>query len=589
MSSTDAGREPLTLVQIDQDFCSLTYGVAPCTAAGSEKCFNTLASCQDTANYDKDVLTLTFCRPQANVPKGLNAIPSMRSVSTAPTQINPTNGNRNTAPLGQRAVATVAFQDHPHSDILVDPYVADRAYKPLERGTFWSKWLQRTPFYQNRPLRIYEGYVGENLGDMRLREYFIDAIDGPDSNGNVRVVAKDPLKLADAQKAQVPVVSVGKLRIDINKTDTQLDIKGALLADYPATGIVRIGKELIEYTSRVIETIDSIDYIRLSNSNPSSFRAQYGSEAQDHKADALVQTCVQYDDEEVWEVIYDLLTEYAGIPTSYIDFDEWEAEGLLWLSQFNITSIISQPTGVAQILNELFEQVLAYIWWDERDRQIKFRAVRPIILDAPLITDNENIVADSVAISTDPKNRVSQVWVYWDQRDLSEKLDEEANYQQVQIRADLDAESDIQYGESRIRKIYARWIQNGAQATNLAARLLGASYQNPKVIKLKLDAKDRAIWTADVVDVLHRNIVDFTGQPQVERYQVFQVEEIQPGEVVEYELHRFLFRGSRFGYYMASDAGSFEDATEEEREGNVAWYADADGLMSDGSQGWEYI
>lgn len=589
MSNTECGREPLILVQIDQDFCSLTYGVSPCTASGSQKCFNTFATCQDTANFTKSSKTLTFCQLQANVPKELNAIPSVVSVSTAPTQINPTNGNRNTAPLGQRAVATISFQDHAHSDLIVDPYVADRIYDPLERSTFWAKWLARNPYYQNRPLRIYEGYVGQDIGDMRERQYFIDSVSGPDTRGSVRIVAKDPLKLADAQKAQVPPASPGKLRVAINKTDTQIDIKSALESDYDPAGVIRIGKELILYDTRTIVNIDSVDYVRLTNSNPSSFRAQFGSEAQDHSVDALVQMCVRYDDDEVWAVIYELLVTYAKIDPIYINYHDWVDEGLLWLSQFNVTSIISQPTGVGEILNELFEQVLAYIWWDERDQEIKFRAVRPIITDAPVITDEENIIANSGSLTTDPKNRVSQVWVYWGQRNLAEKLDEEANYEKLEIRADLDAESDVQYGESRIRKVYARWIQSGAQAVNLSARLLGASYQNPKVLKVRLDAKDRDLWTADVVDVLHRNIVNFTGERELERYQVFQVEEVVPGEVVEYELHRFLFRGTRFGYYMPSDAGSFEEATEEEREGNVAWYADVDGLMSDGSQGWEYI
>ena len=99
------GREPIVLVQIDQDFCTRSYGVAPCTASGPDQCFNTLRSCQDPANYDRGSLTLTFAEPRANLPRTENIIPSLRSVSTAPTVINPANGNQNAAALGQRAVA----------------------------------------------------------------------------------------------------------------------------------------------------------------------------------------------------------------------------------------------------------------------------------------------------------------------------------------------------------------------------------------------------------------------------------------------------------------------------------------------------
>ena len=790
MSETTEGREPFIAVEIDQDFCTRTYGVAPCTAATpGNKCFNTLATCQDTENYEKGERTISFCKPASNIPKTQTFIPSVASVSTAPTKINPTNQDRNSSPLGQRAAATIVFDDHPHSDFLVDPYLPDRNYDPLDRGTFWSKWVARNPYYQNRPLRIYEQYTNEDLeievigqagaggttsatitlptgikkndlillfigsdgfgpglpsgytnvgtynslfneytrfaykvvGDVpdssvtitgntaiagiaivlrnadiflfsvasadsqittgmpnppsqstvyddggiclavgflddnniassvtapagftnllaveatavgqtvmiarqfptsttaidpaafggtaadewvaltitiaaikgfrldesRVRSYFIDSVQGPDSNGRVQIVAKDPLKLADRQKAQVPAPSTGTLRIAINTTDTTIDINLAVLADYPAPGIVRIDDELITYTTSAIINIGGIDYVRLTGVT----RATNGTIAASHDAAALVQICTQYNNQTVWTVIYDLLTTYAGIESSFIPLTDWNTEGNVWLAQFNVSAILSQPRGVGEVLGEILEQVLLYIWWDERDQEIKLRAIRPLIGTAPTFTDDANIIENTVSLTTDPKNRVSQIWVYWDQNNKAEALDKESNFKKLRIRADLEAESAEKYGESRVRKIYARWIQNDAQAINLSARLLGASFENPKILKLRVDAKDRAVWTADIVDILHRNIVDFTGSPTLERYQVLSVEEVLPGEVVQYEMQRFIFKGTRFGFYMASDAPTFAAATQEQKDGNAAWYSDANGLMSDGSSGWEY-
>ena len=586
MNESTSGREPIILVQIDQDKCNLTYGVSPCTAVNPQnKCFNTLKSCQDPENYDKGVLTLNFAQARSNLPKGENIIPSLLDVSTAPSVINPTNGQRASAPLGQRAVCTMTFQDHTHSDLLVDPYVENRNYDPLTKSTFWAKWLVRNPYYQNRPVRVYEGYVGQALNDMRVRHYFIDAIQGPDTSGKVQIVAKDPIKLADRQKAQVPKASQGRLLADITDSDTQIDIRDAELADYEASGTVLIGDELMTYTTKALVDIDDVDYVRLSGIT----RATDGSVATEHKADANVQQCVRYTDQFVWDVIYNLLTDYAGIPSEYIDKDAWDEEGIDWLQSFNVSAVLSRPQGVADVLNELFEQVLAYIWWDERDQEIKFRAIRPIIGGAPLVTDENHILRDTAKFSTDPKNRVSQIWVYWGQRNLALPLDNEGNYDRLRIRADLEAEDATRYGESRIRKIYARWIQNDAQAINLSARLLGASVDNPKTLKLRLDAKDRSLWTADVVDVLHRNIVDFNGDKVVERYQVLSVEEVDPGETVEYVMQRFIFRGTRFAFYMADDALQFEDYTEAQLEaGKFGFYTEDDGRMSDGSLGWEY-
>lgn len=574
------GREPIILVQIDQDFCANEYGVAPCTAAGENKCFNTRKTCQDPENYIKDTLTLTFAEPRPNLPRDANIIPSLRSTTTAPSTINPSNSNRNIAPLGARAVATVTFADHPHSDLLVDPYLDERSYDAYGRSTFWAKWLARNPYYQNRPLRIFEGYTGQALNAMRVRHYLIDSVQGPDAGGRVSIVAKDPLNLADKEKAQVPRASLGRLIEDITDTDTQIDIGDAVLEDYDASGTVRIGDELMTYTTRAIVA----DNVRLSG----IVRGTDGSVAKEHKEDANVQLCVRYTNANSWDVIYDLLTEYAQVPESFIDKDAWDAEGNEYLIGFEISTVISRPVGVSSVLNELFDQVLAYIWWDERDQEIKFRSVRAL-QNAGIINDESNILADSFQLTTDPRQRFSQIWIYWNQRNAALPTDNETNYDQLRVRADLEAESNDLYGESRIRKVFARWIQSDAQAINLSVRLLAISVDNPKTLRIRVDAKDRSFWTADVLGVQHRNLVDQFGSPVTERYQILSAEEILPGEVVEYELQSFAIRVARVGFYTEDDALNYNAYTEEEiEEQRLSFYSDDDGLMPDGSTGWEY-
>ena len=46
-------REHIYIVELELDYCSLEFGVAPCTATGSgdAKCFNTFETCQDLPNY----------------------------------------------------------------------------------------------------------------------------------------------------------------------------------------------------------------------------------------------------------------------------------------------------------------------------------------------------------------------------------------------------------------------------------------------------------------------------------------------------------------------------------------------------------
>lgn len=585
MDALTVGRKPLILVQIDQDFCTLNYGVAPCTAVNpTNKCFNTFKTCQVQNVYDRGSLTLTFGMANQDAPKDSYIIPNLMSVTTAPSTINPTNGNKNISPLGTRAVATIAFKDTPSTDMLVDKYRTERTYIPLNNGTFWSKWLVRNPYYQNRPVRIYEGYVGQTLEEMQVRNYLIDAINGPDTSGRVTITAKDPLKLTDAQKSQAPFVTAGELLADINATATSLVIKKGQSGDYPATGTVRIDDELMTYTSRTEATVLGELQITISGIT----RGTDGSVIEAHDANTNVQNCLRYENEFVWDVVYDLLVNYSKIPASFIPYAEWVTEGETWLYAFNVSTLISQPKGVGELISELMEQVLFYIWWDERDQLIKLRAIKPYIQSAPLITDNNSILADSAVYSTDPKNRVSQVWVFYNQHNRALDVEEESNYKQVEVFADLDAESADAYGESRIRKVYARWIVGDNQAYSLAVRLLNASKDNPKYLKFRVDAKDRAIWTADVIDIQNRSLVDFNGNPVIERFQVLSAQEVVSGEVIEYMTQYFSVRGIRFGFYMADDAPQYADATPEQIAGQSAWYANDDGFMPDGSDPWEY-
>src|SRR5690625_3570994 len=57
-------REPIAFVEIEQDFCNLTYGVAPCMAGigvtGNTQCYNTLRTCQDANNFSRGTKNLWF-------------------------------------------------------------------------------------------------------------------------------------------------------------------------------------------------------------------------------------------------------------------------------------------------------------------------------------------------------------------------------------------------------------------------------------------------------------------------------------------------------------------------------------------------
>jgi hypothetical protein len=246
-------REPLQVVEIVQPLCSRVFGTAPCLATG-DKCWNTDQTCKFVTALDLTAQVLMrFVTPIANRPinsvtafQPSTAFPALMSVNTAPSVLNVAAGNGDMSPLGLRAVAEVTIQDFPHNDIGFDPYLSTRSYDPAKQGSFWSKWLARNPYHTGYVLRVYDGFFGDALTDMIKREYSIEKIDA--ARQGVRITAKDILRKVTDNDVSAPVLSPGALSLDLTIGGTSFQVVGAVLADYPASGWVRINNEVIAYT-----------------------------------------------------------------------------------------------------------------------------------------------------------------------------------------------------------------------------------------------------------------------------------------------------------------------------------------------------
>lgn len=569
-------REPISLVEIDRDICSLTYGVGLCTATGTP-CYNTWETCQVRPVFAVTTQVIRFAKPSANIPMSFDAIPSVRSTTTSPTELNVGDVDASSGPLGKRAQATITLEDHPYSDALTDPYVAQRATNPFTVGTFWTKLKARWPIAKGRALRIRDGYIGQDPEDMVTREYLIEAIDGPNSNNIVTIKAVDPLRLLDDKTSQAPIQSKGSLGADITAIQTTITVTGAVLADYPAAGTLRIEAELMTYTGRT-ELAGVITFTGI-------VRGTDGSAAKDHKSESRVQTCIRYTNQNAWEVAKGLIDNYAPSAAGYIDATQWAAEASQWLDGFIVSALISEPTGLNTLLAELCRDAQFFIWWDERQQKILLRAVRPPTEVPVQFSDDANILAGSQSIKTAPNERVSQLWYYYEPADLSKKVNEEDNYRKVRIRIDADSESEREYGESAVKKIYSRWVRTDSIVIVITTRLLERYKTDPLYLTISVDAKDRNTWTADVVDVSSRQQTNTEGLPLNRRYQVISAQEVQPGAVVKYVLQNYDFT-AKYAFWMANDAPIFSLATDEEKALG-AWWADSDGLI-DGQDGYEW-
>jgi hypothetical protein len=575
--------ELISIVEIDQPLCSLVYGSSPCTAAigttGTDKCFNTWSTCQDQDNYDgSETFTLRFCSEVENPPRDVQLIPILDSVSSRPTELNIIGADPGASPLGKRAKLSASLRDITYHDRLTDPYWRDRSYDPTTRGTFWSKWLARNRNYATYPVRVRRGTVDQALNAMQTEHFILDRIDGPGSQGSVKLTAKDVLALADNDRAVAPQPSKGRISAGISEAAT-VPITATLTpsrigSEYPASGSVRIGREIFTFTR-------SEDTLTLTA------RAQNGTDAESHNADDTAQVCYIASGQRVDEVIEDLLTNYAGVDSAYINASDWGDEAATWLSTYDLYGIVSEPTGVTKLLGEILQVCTCYVWWDAENQTIRFRALRPEVTTRD-VNDRQHILADSLVQETKPDERVTQLIIFYDQIDPTERQNEGANYRRARVfvpggtRAPTDT-------DERVKIIHTRWLTaaNEGEIVNTGVKIMQRFSEAPVKTVFSVDRSQADIELADVVDLSHYSITDPYGQPYEFPAQIIAAEYTDSGTRLRLTAVPYYFAG-RFGYIVPDGTLDYLFASGNERQFG-AWWSQDDGEFSNGDPAYVWL
>lgn len=395
--------------------------------------------------------TLRFSEDADYYPKETEAIPSLQSVSFTPATISLGED------LGKRATVSAVFKDHKHI----------QGSEPYDQGSYWGKFRGRYGLrLRGRPFRLIRGFVGQPIAEMETHHYIIEASDGPKpQDGSFTLTAKDVLKLADGDRAQAPRLSNGFLVTDISTgaTSATLSPSGIGDAEYPTSGWVAIGGEEIAAFTR------SGDTLTLT-------RGQLGTAASAHDAEDRVQLVLRYEGEDPADIIRDLFVTYADVDPNFIDLEEWKTETGSFLQRI-YTATIAEPTSVKTLISELIEQAALAIWWDDITRKIRLQVLREIATTASVF-DESTILAGSLDSTEQPDTRISQVWVYYGQRNPLLPVDETDNYRSVEAVVDTIAEQD--YGGPAVKKIFSRWIPAfGRSVAQRAAEILLARYVDP--------------------------------------------------------------------------------------------------------------
>lgn len=480
----------VTIAEFDMPRCALRYGET--TGAGTcpavqgvdsdFKCFNTLATCPVPNFYLEDnPLTLLFAKNRNDLPRNLDCIPILIDVDFTPSVVSLGRS------LGQRESVQVTMRDRPHSDSGgLDPYLADRAYDPYRQGTFFGKFRARSPYLRGHALRIRHGFIGQALGDMPTRHYLVDSFDGPSPDGSYTLTGKDPLKALDNERSLAPATSSGYLLADLAAGATSATLSPAGIGDdeYDAGGHINIGGTEIVAFARTGDVLTMT-------------RGQFNTEDVDHDAGDRVQQCLYLPAKDPADIVYTLMTTFAGVDSAYIDFANWLAETAAYLGNV-YTGLIAEPTGVKDLVEEIIEQAALAIWWDPINEQIRLRVLRAISTEAALY-DEDKYIRGSLEISEQPDLRVSQVWTYFAQINPLSDLDSLDNYRSTEVTIDLEAEA--RYGSASIKRILSRWIPQGGRAVvqRMNSKHIARYTNPPRSVAFKLMRSTPAVPRIDPV------------------------------------------------------------------------------------------
>lgn len=575
----DYGREIVTIVELDFDYCQLESGTTPPVGAfGADglSCFNTRESLEGITNFTLATMTLRFGHNQDGLPKGTTVYPALRAISTSALRINPNGIDSTYGALGKRERITISLQDFEDNDTYTDNYYDTDPFEAQSKGTFFTKLRARNPFWAGRAIRVLDGTAGQDLSAMRSREYVISEWVGPDADGRVTITAKDIFDLVENEKAVAPAQSQGLLESDVSTGLVSFDLEpSGIGSDYAASGRASIGGEIVTFTR-------SSDTITLTG------RGVDGTDEESHAQGDTFQQCYRVEGVHVLDVIADLIENYTSVSSSYIPADLWASERI-WVAGFDLTCTIAKPTGVKDLLAEICQLGLMP-WWDPVDKEIKIKAVRPSGYDETLqaVSDEGTIIEKSLGIKDLPEQRLSRVRIYHGITDAAAGVSDEANYDVCEIRIEPEAEANAQHAVIQEKVIFMRWLGVGQTSIvgAVASRLISRYRDTPRELTMSADYKDRSkLPLSGLLTVDSRLLVDVTGTRSPTSMQVVSSEEVQPGHEIKITAQTFTYDG-RFGFVMQDSANDYDNATDDEK--NRGCYVVNSGLLfSDNSSAYE--
>ena len=484
------------------------------------------------------------------------------------------------SPFGESSKIKAVIGNFADSDRGLDSYWDERVsgaaqadgvgYRPGDRSTFIPRLLNRWPFTAGRALRAVEGYlVNGQVQDTVTRYYTITKFNYDDGSETATLEGKDRMDELSKTRWLIPAPSNGKLGQDL-----AADVLGTFSldpesneAEYPVSGIINIGNELLEYSrAAAVFTILS--------------RAAFGSRGKSHAANDVVQLAVRLQGRPD-QVVSRMMVELGPLPAAALPLATlWDDEASIWLAGVEYDTIIASPTPGAELLAEIALLGIS-VWWKLTDQTVGFKTNRPIYGDTLWsITDRD---LKNIQRLTMEEERLTEVYFQNVQIDPTDGVKEE-NFRRAEYIIDARAKNPNAYGDTKIKRHGIRWFNQGrSDVVRInAVRYLRRFSESPSTVRVWVDGgKYRNVGLTDFVLLTTDGVVDDTGLPVSLFYEVVKRIEEEQGHTVQLVMRLFT-QVVNLAYVAPDDAPDYADATAVQKDAMAFIGPDTGSIMPDG-------
>lgn len=543
---------------VQTDGATVNASSCAATDAGNgSRCYYSFPTCQDpmhfnTGNsYEATAALQGFKEIRLSLKDGPLPIggediwPMLKSVDFVPQKIDP----ERSVTVNERVKAS--FYD----DAATWNWNQDKAGEGAKTntttppGTFWRRFMRIYRNYSNprNYATVKVGFVASGMTEaiysQRGKFLLINIAIGGD--GMVTMTLSDKLRLT---KRTASGTSQAKAPAKIGETNL---INGAINSAVTSV-VVDDASEVTEpgsdYNVCLQLTYDGTDEFvnvtarNLTTNTLTIQRGRWGTAAASHADNARFREVLQFGTEHSTpsnaplgknpiDIVIEILRR-AGIAAADIDSTTLNSERDTWLVGSVTADVetgilfkrcgdtvgagngaIADQSDLEELLKQIREIVLLNLWVSEAS-QVTGRVFAPARPSVTLteITDNENILRNTVSVDDNEESRLTRVVVGYDLL-AGEAGSDLAGYQKIHVRVGADEEATGSYGDKRTKVILCPWLRVTDTATinKLTAHII-SRFRNPaRRVNFDLELKDDGIECGDFVNLTTAHVQTASG------------------------------------------------------------------------------